>query len=116
MSKSAQGQNLMEQVLAINAGFKRKYPDDHDYNNPNVMADHLLTECWTVNKMVGDFEDTDDAWRKVQGAPADKKQFLREIVTVVSVALQIAQHYGLEQDLQAWIEEWYQWAKAQGIV
>jgi NTP pyrophosphatase (non-canonical NTP hydrolase) len=103
--------DLMQRLMAINVGFGRRFPD---HNEPFHIMTRLLEECGELAEQVNHFEDT-GVKRQKHGEP-DRAKLAKEVLDVLHCALSIAQHYGVEQELEAAIERSYQRLKSEGFI
>lgn len=83
--------DLMQRLMAINVEFSRRFPD---HNEPFHIMTRLLEEC---------------------GEPGRAK-LAKEVFDVLHCTLQIAQHCGVESELEAAIERSYQRLKSEGFI
>jgi NTP pyrophosphatase (non-canonical NTP hydrolase) len=103
--------DLMQRLMAINVGFAKRFPEHHE---PFHIMTRLLEECGELAEQVNHFEGTGVKRQKL-GEP-DRAKLAKEVLDVLHCALQIAQHYGVEQELQATIERSYQRLKSEGYI
>ena len=103
--------DLMQRLMAINVEFSRRFPD---HNEPFHIMTRLLEECGELAEQVNHFEGT-GVKRQKHGEP-DKAKLAKEVLDVLHCTLQIAQHYGVEQELDAAIERSYQHLKSDGFI
>jgi NTP pyrophosphatase (non-canonical NTP hydrolase) len=103
--------DLMERLQAVSVGLNRRFPD---HNEPFQIMTRLLEECGELAEQVNHFERTGIKVEK-HGQP-DKAKLAKEVQDVLRCALQIAQHYGVEHELAASIEDSYQRLKAEGFI
>lgn len=103
--------DLMERLMAVSAGFTRRFPDS---NGPFQIMTRLLEECGELAEQVNHFEGT-GVKREKLGEP-DKAKLAKEVHDVLHCTLQIVQHYGIEPELQAAIERSYQRLTAEGFI
>jgi len=97
--------------MAISAGFSRWFPDG---NGPFQIMTRLLEECGELAEQVNHFEGT-GVKREKHGEP-DKAKLAKKVQDVLGCALQIAQYYGIELELEASIENSYRRLKAEGFI
>jgi NTP pyrophosphatase (non-canonical NTP hydrolase) len=103
--------DMMQQLMAVSAGLARRFPDN---NGPFEIMTRLLEECGELAEQVNHFEGT-GVKREKHGEP-DKAKLAKEVQDVLRCALQIAQYYGIEQELEVSIENSYQRLKAEGFI
>jgi NTP pyrophosphatase (non-canonical NTP hydrolase) len=76
------------------------------------MMTRLLQECGELAQQVNHFEGS-RVKRERHGQP-DRAKLAKEVKDVLGCALQIAQYYGVEQELCASIEYAFQCVRAEG--
>jgi len=103
--------DLMERLTAVSMGLSRRFPN---HNEPFQIITRLLEECGELAEQVNHFEGT-GVKREKYGEP-DKAKLAKEVQDVMRCALQIAQHYGVQPELEASIEQSYQHLKAEGFI
>lgn len=103
--------DLMERLMVVSVGLARRFPN---HNDPFQIMTRLLEECGELAEQVNHFEGT-GVKREKYGEP-DKVKLAKEIQDVLRCALQVAQYYGIEKELQASIEQSYQRLKAEGFI
>jgi NTP pyrophosphatase (non-canonical NTP hydrolase) len=91
--------DLFAKLNLVNAGLRRRYPQGIE---PFQIMTRLLEECGELAEQVNLFEDTGIKRAKV-GEP-DWAKLAKEVQDVLRCALQIAEHYGIEEELVASIE------------
>ncbi len=101
----------MQRLIAVSVGLSRRFPD---HNGPFEIMTRLLEECGELAEQVNHFEGTGIKLEKL-GEP-DKAKLAKEVQDVLRCALQIAQHYGIEHELEVSIENSYQRLKAEGFI
>jgi NTP pyrophosphatase (non-canonical NTP hydrolase) len=102
---------MMEKLIAINRGLNRRFPNG---NEPFQIMARLLEECGELAKEVNHFEGS-GAKREKYGEP-DRAKLAKEVQDVLRCALQVAQYYGIEKELEASIEGSYQRLRAGGFI
>ncbi|HEY4721698.1 MAG TPA: MazG nucleotide pyrophosphohydrolase domain-containing protein [Anaerolineae bacterium] len=102
---------MIDKLAAIASGLNRRFPKG---NEPFQIVTRLLEECGELAHEVNHFEDT-GIKREKYGEP-DKSKMAKEVQDVLTSALQVAQHYQIEAELQASIERSYQRLKAEGFI
>jgi len=103
--------DMMQRLLDVSVGLSRRFPD---HNGPFEIMTRLLEECGELAEQVNHFEGTGVKHEKY-GEP-DKAKLAKEVQDVLRCALQIAQYYGIEQELKVSIEDSYQRLKAEGFI
>jgi len=103
--------DMMQRLFDVSVGLSRRFPD---HNGPFEIMTRLLEECGELAEQVNHFEGTGVKHEKY-GEP-DKAKLAKEVQDVLRCALQIAQHYGIEQELKVSIEDSYQRLKAEGFI
>ncbi len=93
---------LMEKLMAISSGLRRMFPNGHE---PFQIMTRLLEECGELAEQVNHFQGNKSKVRK-HGEP-DKSKLAKEVQDVMRCALQIAQYYQIESELEASIERSY---------
>ena len=109
MSNKEQG--LMEKLMANSKGLSRRYPDG---NEPFQIMTRLLEECGELAKEVNHFEGS-GIKREKYGDP-DKTRLAKEVQQVLQCALQIAQFYEIESELEVSVERSYQRLKTTSFI
>jgi len=89
-----------EKLNQITKGLNKKYPDG---NNPFQIITRLAEECGELAEQVNHFEKTGIKNEK-HGQP-DKAKMAKEVQDVMRCALQVAQYYRLETELDESIEK-----------
>ena len=100
-----------EQVRAMVRGFNRRFPDSDD---PFQMMTRLLEECGELAQQVNHFEGS-GVKREKHGEP-DRAQLAQEIRDVLKCVAQVMDHYGVEEEVAASIELYYQSLKREGFI
>ena len=103
--------DLMQRLMAINVGFGKRFPDHH---GPFHIMTRLLEECGELAEQVNHFEGTGVKRQKL-GEP-DRAKLAKEVFDVLHCTLQIAQHYGVEPELEAANERSYSRLKSEGFI
>jgi NTP pyrophosphatase (non-canonical NTP hydrolase) len=88
----------------------RKFPNSHV---PFQIMTRLLEECGELAEQVNHLDT--GVKREKHGEP-DKAKLAKKVKDVLGCALQIAQYYGIELDLEASIENSYRRLKAEGFI
>jgi NTP pyrophosphatase (non-canonical NTP hydrolase) len=99
----------MKKLYAVSRGLNRRFADGRD---PFQIMTRLLEEGGELAQMVNHFEGT-GIKRQKYGEP-DKTKLAGEIKNVLTCALQVAVHYGVEAELEETIEWSYQRLKSEG--
>lgn len=89
----------MERLILLAKGLTHRYPEG---NEPFHIATRLAEECGEVASEVCHWEGSGIKREKL-GAP-DPLKMAGEIKNVLSVAMQLALYYGVEQEVAASIE------------
>ena len=100
-----------EKLYPVTHGLNRKFPNGND---PFQMMTRLLEEGGELAQMVNHFEGTGVKNEKY-GAP-DKTKLAKEVMDLLRCALQVAIHYGIEEELDAKINEAYEKMKIEGWI
>jgi NTP pyrophosphatase (non-canonical NTP hydrolase) len=103
--------NDLEKLWHINEGFRLRFPDS---NSPWQMLARILEEGGELAQQVAHFEDS-GIKRQKYGEP-DWHKLATEVKGVLIAALQIAQHYGIQEELSQSIERTYQGLKREGFI
>jgi NTP pyrophosphatase (non-canonical NTP hydrolase) len=103
--------DLMQRLMVVSIGLGRRFPDN---NGPFEIMTRLFEECGELAEQVNHFEGT-GVKREKHGEP-DKAKLAKEVQDVLRSALQVAQHYGIELELEASIENSYQRLKSEGFI
>ena len=102
---------MLDKLLPITKGLNRRFANGND---PFQIATRLLEECGELANQINHFEGT-GIKRDKYGEP-DKAHLAKEVQDVMRVALQIALHYQIEEELKASIELSYQRMKEEGLI
>jgi len=101
----------MDKLYAITRALNRRFPNS---NEPFQIVTRLLEECGELAEQVNHFEGSVTK-REKYGEP-DRAKMAKEVMDVIRCALQIAMYYGIEQELEATINERYQRAETEGLI
>jgi NTP pyrophosphatase (non-canonical NTP hydrolase) len=93
------GLDLFAKLNLVNAGLRRRYPRGVE---PFQIMTRLLEECGELAEQVNLFEDTGIKRTKL-GEP-DRAKLAKEVQDVLRCALQIAEYYGIEEELAASVD------------
>jgi NTP pyrophosphatase (non-canonical NTP hydrolase) len=93
------GLDLFAKLNLVNAGLRRRYPQGVE---PFQIMTRLLEECGELAEQVNLFEDTGIKRAKL-GEP-DRAKLAKEVQDVLRCALQIAEYYGIEEELVASVD------------
>jgi len=99
------------QLLAMTRGFGQRFPDSAD---PFQMMTRLLEECGELAQQINHFEGS-GVKRDKHGEP-DRVQLAKEIRDVLKCVVQVMDHYGVEEEVAASIEQYYQSLKREGFI
>lgn len=97
---------MLDKMYAINQSLSQRFPDG---NSIFEIMTRLLEECGELAEQVNIFEDR-GIKRQKHGEP-DKTKLAKEVQDVLRAALQVAQYYGIETDVEASVEKSYQGLK-----
>ena len=100
-----------DQLQAVARGFSRRFPEGND---PFRMMTRLLEECGELAQQVNHFEGS-GVKREKHGEP-DRAQLAKEIRDVLKCVVQVMDHYGVEEEVAASIELYYQSLKREGFI
>ena len=106
--------NALSKQYYRHAAVKLLQSLEADPNVEIVPLSENLEECGELAEQVNHFEGT-GVKRQKHGEP-DKAKLAKEVLDVLHCTLQIAQHYGVEQELDAAIERSYQRLKSDGFI
>jgi len=98
-------------LFAISAGLSRRFADG---NSPFEIMTRLLEECGELAGEVNHFEGR-GVKREKHGDP-DRAHLAKEIQDVLRCAAQLAQHYGVEAELESSILISYQRLVSEGWI
>lgn len=98
---------LLDKLITINEALFRAFPNG---NQPFQIMTRLLEECGELAEQVNHFEGS-GVKRQKHGEP-DRAKLAKEVQDVMRCALQIAHHYGIEEELAASVDRSYQQALA----
>lgn len=102
---------IFQKLYAITHGLNRRFPNGND---PYQMMTRLLEESGELAQMVNHFEGSGIKSEKY-GEP-DKSKLAKEIMDLLRCTLQVAIYYGIEEELEAKINESYRKMQAEGLV
>jgi predicted enzyme related to lactoylglutathione lyase/NTP pyrophosphatase (non-canonical NTP hydrolase) len=102
---------MLEKLLTIAEGFKRRFPEGDD---PFQMMTRLLEECGELAQVVNHFEGT-GVKREKYGEP-DTAKLAKEVMDVLGCALQVALHYGVTDDVEALLADRHQRLTREGFI
>ena len=102
---------MFEKLVAINVGLNRSFPDG---NEPFQIMTRLLEECGELAAQVHHFEGS--GVKREKHRKPDRAKLAKEVQDVLRCALQVVQYYGIEQELEASIEQSYQRQRAEGLI
>lgn len=102
---------MIEMLYAINRGLDRRFP--HGAGPFQIVA-RLLEESGELAGAVNHLEGAGVKHEK--HGPPDKAHLAKEVQDVLRCALQIAQHYGIEEELRASVEGSYRRMQAEGLI
>lgn len=105
------GTHMIEKLYKIAAGLNKRFPDGND---PFMIVTRLAEECGEVASEVNHFER-----KGVKALPhgePDRKKFAKEIQDIMRAVLHLTMYYGLEEELAASVEEYYQRVVDEGLV
>ena len=105
------GRHWADELLAITQGLNRRFSAGND---PFQMMTRLLEECGELAQQVNHFEGSGVKGEK-WGQP-DRAKLATEVKHALLCALQIAQHYGVEEELGASIASSYERLLAEGHI
>ena len=87
---------MFEPLWAITYDLNRRFPAG---NEPYQIMTRLLEECGELAQQVNHFEDS-GVKRAKHGKP-DPTNMAKEVKDVIRCVLQIAAHYGIEEEVEA---------------
>lgn len=102
---------MLAKLFCITAGLNRRFPDG---NLPFQIMTRLLEEAGELAQMVNHFEGT--GVKREKYGPPDRKKMAKEVKDVLVCALQVALYYGIEEDLEASLDQSEQRLKAEGYL
>ena len=102
---------MLDKLIPITIGLNRRFLNG---NHPFQIATRLLEECGELAKEINHFEGL-GVKRKKYGEP-DKTHLAKEVQDVMRVALQIALHYQIMDELETTIEQSYQHMREEGWI
>jgi NTP pyrophosphatase (non-canonical NTP hydrolase) len=100
-----------EHLRDVARGFSHRFPPSDD---PFQMMTRLLEECGELAQQVNHFEGS-GVKREKHGEP-DRTQLAKEIRDVLKCVVQVMAHYGVEEEVAASIELYYQSLKREGFI
>jgi NTP pyrophosphatase (non-canonical NTP hydrolase) len=102
---------MINKLYKIAEGLNNRFQDGND---PFEIVARLAEECGEVAAEVNHFERKGVKVERY-GEP-DRDKFAKELQDVIRAVLQLALHYGLEAELNASVEEYYQRVVTEGLV
>jgi NTP pyrophosphatase (non-canonical NTP hydrolase) len=93
---------MIDKLYRIVDGLNARFPDGDD---PFMIVTRLAEECGEVAAKVNHFEKKGVKLAKL-GTP-DRAEFAKELQDVMRAVLQLALHYGLQEDLAGSVDESY---------
>lgn len=102
---------MLNDLKRINDGLRKKFPNG---NEPFQMVTRLAEEVGELAAEVNHFEGS-GVKREKHGEP-DKAKLAGEVKNVLTSALQIAEHYGAEKELQDSIATSLAKLRSQGLI
>jgi NTP pyrophosphatase (non-canonical NTP hydrolase) len=93
---------MLEKLPLTCLGLSRRFPRG---NEPYQIMTRLLEECGELAQQVNHFEDS-GVKRSKHGEP-DRTKLAKEVMDVLRCAIHIAQHYGIEAELEECIASSY---------
>lgn len=102
---------MFAQLYAMNSALNRRFPGSQD---PFRILARLLEECGELAEQVNIFEGS-GVKRQKHGEP-DRAALAKEIKQVVLCALQVAQYYQIEAELQESVESSFRQYCAEGWI
>jgi len=102
---------MFNRLWEISKGMTRRYPDG---NSPFQIVTRLVEECGELAEQVNHFEDTGIKRQKL-GDP-DRARLAKEVQDVIRCVLQVAQYYGIEEELEESIDQSYRALKSEGHI
>lgn len=94
---------LLEKITAINEGLRTAFGEP---DSPFEIATRLLEEAGEPAAQINHFEDS-GVKRAKHGEP-DRMALAKEVQDVIRCALQVADYYDLDAELEASVEKSYQ--------
>ncbi len=102
---------MIDQLKALNGGLARRFPDG---NTPFMIMTRLLEESGELAEQVNHFKNT-GVKRKKHGEP-DRQKLAKEVMDMLRCTLQIADYYGIDDELQSCIDQSYARMRADGLL
>ena len=103
---------MFDKLYVINAGLNQRFPHG---DNPFQIMTRLLEECGELAEQVNHFEDS--GVKREKHGPPDRMKMAKEVMDIMRCTLQIVQHYDLQSEVEATIEEsfhyWQNWFERQ---
>ena len=94
---------MLKKPFLVARGFLHRFPKGND---PFQMMTRLLEECGELAQQVNHFEES-GVKRQKHGEP-DRAQLAKEVQQVIGAALQVAVYYGVEREVEASFEWYYE--------
>ncbi len=111
MVKESLEKDMWQKLLCITKGLNRRFPNG---NHPYQIMTRLLEESGELAQQVHHFEGA-GVKREKYGEP-DHAHLAKEVMDVLRCALQVAEYYGIEHELEASIENSFRRMQAEGLV
>jgi NTP pyrophosphatase (non-canonical NTP hydrolase) len=93
---------LLEKITAINEGLRAAFGED---DSPFEIATRLLEEAGELAAEINNFEDS--GVKHVKHGEPDRMALAKEVQDVIRYALQVADYYDLDAELNASVEKSY---------
>ncbi len=102
---------MIEQLLTVARGMTHRFPEGND---PFQMMTRLLEESGELAQQVNHFEGS-GVKREKYGQP-DRKKLAKECMDVLRCAAGVVVYYGIEEEVEALLEESYKRLTAEGHI
>ena len=102
---------MIDKLYKIVDGLSARFPDGSD---PFMIVTRLAEECGEVAAKVNHFENRGVKAQKL--GPPDRTEFAKELQDVLRAVLNLAQHYGLQAELEQSVDEFYRRVVDEGLV
>lgn len=101
----------MDKLYLLAKGYSARFPNG---NEPYQIVSRILEECGEVASEVNHFEKSGIKMLK-HGEP-DKQHMADEIKQAINALVQLAQYYGIENELEASIDRSLEKMRNEGLI
>jgi NTP pyrophosphatase (non-canonical NTP hydrolase) len=102
---------VLDNLWVTNLALRRRFPKGLE---PFKMISRLAEECGELSAEVQLWED--EGVKRAKHGPPDPKRLAKEVMDVMRAALAVAEHYGVEAELDAAIRSSIEGAVRSGLL